>query len=219
MPECGHAYVIPHGEYGFCLNCKKVVEVKEEESTTPFIMPHRIYEITEESWKKASPWPLLPYILVTEYSLYISIINGLDYLIMPILKNGVYSYYSARNISGKAGLKYSYPTGVKKLYWKSSDELTSPIIICEGVADALYCSLISSSVAVLGSYYNGSLDDDFRGKDIILCMDGDSAGVLAAFGIMQQLKGVKSKRIVMLPKNCDPTDLPIGELTKLIMGE
>ncbi len=93
------------------------------------------------------------------------------------------------------------------------------ILVCEGVADAVYCSPLGTSIALLGSYYNGSLDDKLAGRHIALCMDCDSAGILAAMRIAGYLrdKGMaKSTKIVMLPNKKDPTDIPIDKLKQLV---
>jgi hypothetical protein len=218
---CDHHYVIPHGKFGWCLGCKTVVEVKEEKTTNELVMPPRIFEITEALWKIISPWPLLPFPLVECNGWYISMINGLQYLIMPIRKaNGddTCIFFSARKLSKEDGQKYLYPTGVAKSYFVSMQKPEKDVIvICEGVADAVYCSPIGTSVALLGVYYNGSLGYLFDNRDVAFCLDGDSAGLLAAMRIMGEIKNAKSKKLVLLPEGADPTDIPIEELKKLIL--
>lgn len=219
LDECSHPYLIARGVLNFCLTCKQFVTIKEEPKQE-LVMPPVIFEITERLWKKITPWPHIGAQLVQKHQWYISMLNSQDYLIMPILKNGYPVYYSARRLGEGNGLKYQYPKGVKKSLWVSTDALEQdPIIICEGVADAVYCSQISSSVAVLGSYYNGSLDSLFINRDIVLCFDGDTAGIIAAVNIMSQLKNVRSKRMVVLPKDNDPTDVEINKLTEYIKEE
>jgi DNA primase len=219
MTTCAHAYVIPRGQLLFCLHCKKFVEVAEPKEEQPLVMPPRIFEITEGLWKIITPWPLISATLAVKYGWYASFLNGRQYLVMPIFRNGVPVYYSARLLGeGQPAYKYLYPTGVKKLYWTSSDALEDPIIICEGVADAVYCSSIGSSIAVLGSYYNGSLDDKLAGHHVALVLDGDAPGILAAMTIKQNLKNVKSVKVVILPGEKDPTDFEVCKLREIVYG-
>lgn len=138
---------------------------------------------------------------------------------MPVLKSGSPQYYSARLLGKGTGSKYLYPKGVKKLYWTSDDQLSpvgSPVIICEGVADAVYCSLIGPSIALLGSHYNGSLDDLLANRVVALCLDGDAAGIFAAITAKQKLKVAKNVKVVILPHKFDPTDIPVEELRRII---
>ena len=217
--ECTHEYRFQRtGGLDFCMMCKKFIPPKVEEECQNFVMPPRIFEITEKLWKQIRPWKLIPYELIKKYGWYISMINGAEYLIMPILKMGNPIYFSARLLSQGTYSKYLYPNGVKKSYWVSSEENSwEPIIIItEGVADAVYCSPLGTSIALLGSYYNNSLDSLLAGHHIAICMDCDAPGILAAMRIMGQLKDVASKKIVMLPNLCDPTDLELDKLKQMI---
>lgn len=220
MDKCNHHYSIPQAGKIFCLTCKQYVEIVEE-APQELVMPPHIFEITENLWTKIAPWKSIPYALVKKNLWYLSIINSQEYLVMPVMRMGNPVYFSARKLGKGTGLKYLYPTGVKKLPWVSSDKLEQePIIICEGVADAVYCSFLSSSVAILGSYYDGSLDDLLHNRNVSLCLDGDSAGILGALKIARQLQGhTKETRICSLPVGCDPTDIPFAELDMLIRGE
>lgn len=219
MEKCNHPYLIARGVLNFCLQCKQFVVIKEEEKQE-LIMPPVIFEITEGLWSTISPWPLMPFSLVKSNGWYISMIGTSEYLIMPVQRKGKQIYFSARRLGNGSGMKYLYPAGVKKEYWTSSDELErDPIVFCEGVADAVFCSKISSSIAVLGSYYNGSLDSLISSRDVVICFDADAAGIIAAVNMMAQFKNIKSKRIVILPKGKDPTDIPLDELTVRIKGE
>jgi DNA primase len=207
------------GGLDFCLQCKQYIPKEEIKDELPLVMPPRIYEITEKLWKITAPWPLIPFHLVEKYGWYVSYLNSHQYLIMPIWRNGSAAYYSARLLDADPqALKYQYPKGVKKLYWISSDELASPVIITEGVADGVYCSQFGSSVAVLGSYYNNSLDDLLTGKHIVLCFDADAPGMVAAMRIATQLKVAKTVKLIVLPYKKDPTDLEPSKLKEFIVN-
>jgi len=220
MEKCNHHYSIPQDGKIFCLTCKQYVEIIEEEAKE-LVMPPRIFEITEKLWTTITPWKSIPYELVKQNLWYLSIINSQEYLVMPVMRMGNPVYFSARKLGKGIGLKYLYPTGVKKLPWVSSDKLErEPIIICEGVADAVYCSFLSSSIAILGSYYDGSLDSLLFHRRVALVLDGDSAGILGALKIARQLQGhTKETKVCSLPAGFDPTDLSFEELNIIIKGE
>ncbi len=214
---CDHHYAIPKGVgFKFCLICKQTV--KDDEGQTAesreLVMPPRIFEITERLWKDIAPWPNIPFRLVKEYGWYISYLSTTQYLIMPVFREKKIAYYSARKLlESENGSKYQYPLGVKKLCWISNDTSPTKLIICEGVADAVYCSNLATSVALLGSYYNRELDYLVRNRIVYLLLDGDSAGILAALHMAPILEKLAKQVItVILPDKKDPTDFTLDEL-------
>jgi len=220
VPDCSHAYRVKSGILWYCLKCKEFFKDSDEQQEySPVQMPPKIYLITERLWRIVSPWPNIQFSVPKKYGWYISIIGIDEYLIMPVFKEGKPVFFSARKLTKYNGMKYKYPTGGKKELW-TSGELKSPVIFCEGIADAAYVSVCNySSVALLGSWYNSSLDTKLSGLDIILLFDGDVAGVVAAANVRKSLSGVNSVKTVCLPEGLDPTDLPIEELKELIRGE
>lgn len=216
MAECNHQYSIPSGKFRFCLRCRKVIEVMERD-TGVLEMPPRIYEIDERLWTLRSPWPFMPYEAVRRYDWYITMIGSDEFLVMPITRGGKNVSFSARRLSG-SGNKYHYQAGVRKAYWLSEDTLpNSPIIMCEGVADAAYCSFLGSSIGVLGSYYDGSLDDLLRNRNVALLFDCDGAGLVASMRIATHIQKVaKNCKVVVLPYKKDPTDLELPKLRERI---
>ena len=220
---CEHAYAIPQGNgFKFCLSCKATVPCDDEPAEPQqLVMPPKIFEITERLWTQRAPWPLISFELAKKYQWYFSFLGTTEYLIMPVLKNSEAIYYSARIMNPDATKsKYLYPKGVKRSYWTSKDIFESnEVMICEGVADAVYCSNLGDSVAILGSYYNGSLDNSLRGRSVYLVLDGDSAGIIASVRICAQIRPIaKSVKVVVLPNKKDPTDLEVDELRSLIKG-
>jgi DNA primase len=182
------------------------------------VLPPEIYGITARLWKMLSPWPLLPFETAKKYGWYITIIGMDDYLVMPVYRNGKPVFYSARNLSNNGGPKYSYQKGAKREYWTSNDILESPVVICEGVADAAYTSNIADSVALLSNWYNGSLDDALAGKRVILALDGDVAGFTGAVRIAHQLRRVtQDVKVLGLPDGLDPTDIALPELKEMLL--
>jgi len=216
VAECNHHYSIPSGKFRFCLRCRKVIEKVEVEEGV-LEMPPRIFEIDERLWAERSPWSLMPFQIVQKFDWYISMIGVDEFLIMPIKRGGVNVSFSARRLSG-SGNKYHYQTGVKKVYFLSDDRMVhDPIILCEGVADAAYCSQIGSSVGVLGSYYDGSLDELLGNRNVAIIFDCDGAGLVSAMRIATHIQKIaKSCRVVVLPNKKDPTDLPLDELKERI---
>jgi hypothetical protein len=202
----------------FCLQCKQFIKAEEvQDKCEEPKLPPEIFGISERLWKTVSPWPLMPFETAKKYGWYITIIGLDDYLVMPIWRNGEAVFYSARNLSNNGGPKYNYQKGAKREYWTSRDTMESPIVICEGVADAAYVSNVADSIALLSNYYNNSLNSTLAGKRVIVALDGDTVGITSAFTIAKQLKGlVKSVSVVTLPDGLDPTDLELPALKELL---
>lgn len=218
MSECPHAYKVKLGTGMYCLVCNRyltVDEVIEHTEYAPCQMPPITYCITPKVWEQIAPWPKLPFDLVQKYGLYLSLLKyNTEYLIMPITRGGQNVFYSSRKIGTGAGPKYYYQTGAKRYYWKSDDFLASPtVFIGEGVADGIALSQLGASFALLGSHYDGSLDDLLVGKRVIIALDGDVPGMIAAVKIGSYLtkKGIPAK-IATLPDGVDPTDCTADEL-------
>lgn len=213
--KCAHAYVIPQGEYRYCLDCKSLIpELEFTRKYVEVVMPPQLFGITEELWKSISPWPKIPYSVVQRYAWYISMIQGLEYLVLPILRKGQPTFFSARKLSSAPGLKYTYPTGARKSPWISSDDLPEPVVICEGVADAAYTSLVASSVAILGNFYDGSLDDSLKGKRVVVALDGDAVGIYSAVGIYKHLQNLCNVSVAVFGDGKEPVDFEPDELRK-----
>lgn len=175
-------------------------------------MPPAIFNITEPLWKDVSLWKRIPYKIVEKYAWYISVINSLEYLIFPVTRQGNSIFYSARKLSSGEGLKYIYPKNVKRSPWISDDGLSEPIVICEGVADAAYTSQLASSIALLGNYYDVSLDEMLKGKKVILALDGDTIGLISSIRIYSYLQKLCNVSIHTFPENKEPVDFELSEL-------
>ena len=170
MAECptNHAYKLKMGPLLYCVSCKQYFDGAQETAKEyiPCVMPPKVYTITEKVWEKIAPWPLIPYWLVQKYDWYISLLKGSEYLIMPCISAGTSVYFSARKIDDGPGPKYYYQKGAKKIYWQSNDFPNDIVLIGEGVADAIYLSQFGSSIGILGSYYDGSLDNSIHNRRV-----------------------------------------------------
>lgn len=215
--NCSHAYCKPAGFLWWCFDCKSFFKPEENKKSSLAKMPPVIFRITERLWEEIAPWPLMPFKVVKKYGWYISILQGFQYLIMPITRNGKPAFYSARLLEKNTKLKkYDYPYGVSKEYWLSDDQLESPVVFFgEGVADAAYMSQLGSSVGLLGNYYNGTLDAQLAGKTVVIVLDSDVVGFTSAVRISCKFSPFITK-ILMLPEGCDPTDIKLPELRKRV---
>lgn len=218
---CVHAYRKPTGGLlWFCYDCRQmfIPQTTAKMEAAAIAMPPVIWDITERLWQEIRPWPLMPFKIVKRYGWYISMLHGHQYLIMPIVRNKQAVFYSARLLDKvKGAKKYDYPSGATKTCWLSNEKLLSPVFMAEGVADAAYLSLVGSSVAVLGNYYGGSLDEQLTGKRVIIALDGDAVGFTSAVRIADKIRKIASHvNVLQLPDNADPTDIELPQLKKMI---
>src|SRR5574341_113043 len=223
--NCVHPYLHSVSEVLYrCETCGEFVPKHKTIGAPPdgVELPPRIYELENALWEKKRPWSRIPFEVAKKYGWYISFIYDNEYLIMPISRNEKPVFYSARRLSDKITYpKYLYPAS-PKVYWTSVEpkEFKKTVGFLEGVADASYVSIIPgiSTVALLGSWYDGSLNEYLQDKHIRIMMDGDAKGIEAAFRVMQSFKraGLVNVDAVILPDNADPTDLSLGDLRKAL---
>jgi DNA primase len=129
--------------------------------------------------------------LTKKYQWYVAEINGFEYLVMPILREGKAVCYSARALDKEAPKKYHYHRGAKREYWLSDDTLErSPIFLCEGVSDAVALSPYGSSVGLLGGSYDGSLSALLKDRKVIVAFDGDFAGICLGAQVASKIAGI-----------------------------
>src|SRR5574341_696187 len=223
--KCLHAYL--HSVSEFLLKCEACGEFIPKHKTTAvqsygeIEMPPRIYEFDKIIWEKKRPWPRISFVLAKKYGWYISFLHDYEYLIMSVTRGGKIVFYSARSLESESKLKYLYPS-VPKVYWTSvePEKFKKTVVFLEGVADAAYISSILSisAVALLGSWYDGSLNQYLQDKKIRIMMDGDAKGIEAAFRVMQSFKkdGLVKVNVIMLPEGANPTNLNLIELKRLI---
>lgn len=211
-----HAYVRKIApDKAICLDCGRFLDLKaKNENKGPLIMPPLLYDFDKYTWPMWNPWPNISLKLAEKYGWYGSVIGMDDYLVMPIFRRKLPVGYSARRITNNGGKKYRLPKDRAKYIWQSSDSLRLPVLVGEGVADAVWLSQLGSSVALLGSY--GEIPE----LPIITVMDGDEKGIEAAFRIVQEQKkkGIVGAQAVILPGG-DPTDYTLKELSKIITDQ
>lgn len=226
--ECGtNAY---HSWYEkkqktFCFKCNHYVDseilgVHEEEClpNEPVRMPD-ILGLPDQSdipWKNISPE------MARHYGWYVSILKeGGKFLVLPVYRNGKMVFWTARNLDKTGEPKYLGAHGSRKAYWLSDEQYpTGDLFIAESIADACYLSLLGQSVGLLGTSYNGSLNNWMKSATkIIICFDGDIAGRVASLTTAKYLRDnsiCKRVYILPIPIGKDPNDLEIGELKELV---
>jgi DNA primase len=180
----------------------------------PLVMPPRIYELSDKLWNRINPWGGIPLQLAKKYGWYVTQDNFGIRLVMPIFRKGEPVFYASRDLTGNAYLKYTYPKGVEKQVWISKDKLVSPVVLTEGIADAVYASQVFPSVvALLGNYLMESVIPLLVGKVVVVMLDGDIRGFEGTARIVQGLlrKGI-AVTPVYLPEGKDPTDLTLEQL-------
>jgi DNA primase len=154
--------------------------------TEPFVLPPESRPLRTSDWIER--WPSVSPELVKKYGWYVANFYGMEFLVMTIFRSGKVIFYAARTLDERYTRKYYYPPGRKREYWISDDYIFTPrVFFTEGVADAVVLSPYGTSVALLGSNYDGSLDAQLKGCTVILAMDGDVAGVCGAVRIAKKL--------------------------------
>ena len=134
--------------------------------------------------------------------------------VMPALRSGVPVWFTARAMSPDAPRPYVRPPGLPIIYWQSWQ--SGPFIprrqngwlaVTEGIADAAFLSTYCDSLALCGLGYDGSLDHEIRGRNVLVALDGDAPGYAASTVVGQQMvaAGARSVRLVAYPGK-DPTD-------------
>ena len=219
MSDCIHPYrrrLAPDAV--LCLACGRIVTQRPvQKEDAPVRMPPVIYDLTYRLWNEIRPWKLIPFKVPQQYGWYISMLKGVRYLVMPIFDKDQPVFYSARRLEDSTTApKYMTHPGRAKRLWQSG-KLGDIVLCAEGIADAAYLSLIAPSVALLGSY--GEITPYITpNRRFLLLMDGDEAGIKAAFRIVQKLKkaGHVKSNVVILPPGADPTDYPVSTLKKMI---
>ena len=113
-------------------------------------------------------------------------------LIIPAAR----SFYIARDITGKAKLRYENPAGASiELFNKSAlyNEAGRPVFVVEGAIDALSVIEAGCEAVALNSTSNirkliNELEKNRTGNTLIICLDNDDAGKKAAAELAAGLK-------------------------------
>lgn len=117
---------------------------------------------------------------------------------------------------------YAYPRGMKRgerLYnGEVLDHVSDiPVVVVEGVLDAIYCGL-DSSVAVLGSPSNSHYDLLRRSRrPVCVVLDGDAWRAGWALAYKLQLDGVRAGSVRLGPR-VDPDEVPAATLAAAAAG-
>jgi len=223
MCQCQHNSYwseLPGGKATYCFGCHQtfpstgqgalesgsmVIDRPEE----PFVLPSPSRPLRTTDWLER--WPNITPDMAKKYHWYAAEINGFEYLVMPILREGKAVFYSARALDKSAPKKYHYHKGAKREYWLSNDYLGGdPIFICEGVADAVALSPYGSSVGLLGGSYDGSLNALLKGRKVIVAFDGDFSGYCMAVEVAAKIARICSVGI-RIKAGVDPTIWSIAD--------
>jgi DNA primase len=140
-----------------------------------------------------------------------SFLGVCHYLVLPVNDQAGHPVWFTARAMGDAPRAYLQPPGVIPVLWKSwtfiPRKKKSILAITEGIADAAFLSQQCDSIALCGIRYDGSLDYELRGRDIMVALDGDAPGYAASTVLGQQMiaAGARSVRLVAYAGK-DPTD-------------
>ena len=207
----------------YCFRCSAYVDSEvlgeHEEACIPN-EPVKIPDVIGLPSQADIPWSNITLALAREFGWYVSKFKEGKFLVLPVYRNGKMVFYTARNLESN-NPKYLSAHGSQKQYFLSSENYpTDTLFIAESIADACYLSLLGQSVGLLGTSYNGSLNNWMKSATkIIICFDGDIAGRVASLTTAKYLRDnsiCKRVYILPIPIGKDPNDLEIGELKELV---
>jgi len=213
-----------------CWKCGAIEKMRGIISTEPVIkeylpvaMPSQYCLLTRRLWKQINPWPLLEFYEAKKFGFYPAMINNAFYIVMPILRKDKPVSYTARLVGERQDRpKHVIPKRSKKEYWLSNDELRSKegrIFISESIPDAAHLSQLGASVALLGIYYDGSLNHLFKGKDIVVALDSDGPGIANSWHVSIACNGYRNLHFLRDSDDRDPKNIPLSELKKILKGK
>jgi hypothetical protein len=223
MCQCQHNSYwseLPGGKATYCFGCHQTFpsvgqgalesgSMVIDRPVEPFVLPSPSRPLRTTDWLER--WPAVKSDMAKKYHWYVAEINGYEYLVMPITREGTAIFYSARSLDTRAPKKYHYPAGIKRNYWLSDDQLArQPIFLCEGVADAVALSSYGSSVGLLGGSYDGSLNSLLKSKKVIVAFDGDFSGYCMAVEVAAKIARICSVGIRIVA-GVDPTIWSIAD--------
>lgn len=108
-------------------------------------------------------------------------------IIPHYMKDGTYSYFEARDLTGKSFLRYKYPPGLKQEYYNLNFiDKTRDFFIFEGTIDSFF---VNNSFACGGATKLKTalsmIDKRFH-KNAILVFDGDKDGIRIAHQMLKK---------------------------------
>jgi DNA primase len=136
-------------------------------------------------------------------------------VVIPIIEEGKWKGFVARDWSGQSVRKYLYPIGMNRseLMWQRhllSVETSSPILVVEGVFDAL--PYLGHAVACLGKPSRKQVEQlKCSRRPLVIVLDGDAWEEGKALSQVLSLSGVKSAYI-KLDAGEDPGSVDSGWL-------
>ena len=176
-------------------------------------------------WDTLRPWPGITKQVATQFKWQWSRPSGLDqvypglapflgdcnYLVLPVHSSTHEPVWFTARAMGPAPRAYLQPPGVTPVLWCSWHFIPRKkreiLAITEGIADAAFLSTRCDSIALCGMRYDGSLDHEVRGRNVMVALDGDAPGYAASTVVGQQMiaAGARSVRLVAYAGK-DPTD-------------
>lgn len=193
-------------------------EIKDELETSGL----KLYKWTDDyKWKRYSTKFLSKF----GAKLLVSGFSQTDYLYLPIpYLNEIYGYCRVRLHENDPGPKYWFNKDMtKSLYpidYILENSTNNYICLVEGIADAFRCIKNGiSALALLGVEITPFMMNQIEGlavENIVLCLDGDSAGWAGMKKLYPRLKKAGyNVKIMKLPDSTDPDSVSSKYIRKL----
>lgn len=186
------------------------------------------YEVV---WDSERPWRV-PYSVAGQHEFGLSVPNDLkalypeltrfigecSYLILPVYNEQQQCVWFVARAMGEAPRPYLNPPGPRHHWrsWALGPRKYGKIVLCEGIGDAAYISQWSDSIGLCGRHYNGGLDAQLAGRDIVIALDGDLPGYAGSVEIAEQVSAIAKSVMIYSVNDKDPTDYTEAEVQEML---
>jgi len=219
-----------------CFGCGSVWEAEESEHSMRVAgewrgLPPTKQFVADDEWANLQPWPVpmttilqhrigwcLPDVLSATYPELERFIGDCWYLILPVYDEQQQCKWFVARAMGDAPRPYLNPPGPRHhwISWALGPKKYGKVVLCEGIGDAAYISQWADSVGLCGRHYNGSLNAQLAGRDVVIALDGDLPGFAGSVEIAEQLSTVAKTVKIYSVDGKDPTDFSEAQVQEML---
>lgn len=120
--------------------------------------------------------------------------NGVDYILIPWIINGIDAYYQLNDFKKVNSMKYIFPKKLKKLVYglDNIDISWNKIIVFEGVYDSLFVKNgIATGTKSITEYQMKLIKERYPKHEIVVSFDNDEPGIASMTKLIKKNAPVK----------------------------